>query len=88
MGRPLGVISPGCRCCHYCGLFIGQGSDSVHAECRDAVLYARALSRARAMPKLPPGTGRKRARGPHWLRAIRRVGLERYLEVITGLART
>jgi hypothetical protein len=73
--------------CHYCGLWIGDGSgDNVHPECHDAAYYAAALAKVRAMPTLPPVGAQ--VRGRHMQRAIRRVGLERYLDVLMAGART
>lgn len=81
--------------CHYCGLWTGEvvggpdnpwGGSDVHGHCRDAARYAAALSRVRAMDD--PPRPRAHRNGRHMLRAMWRVGLERHLEVVTGLART
>jgi hypothetical protein len=78
-------MSTGHRC-HYCGLWIGEGADSVHPECHDAAYYAAALTKVRAMPVLPPiGSD---VRGRHMQRAVRRVGLERWLDVLMAESRT
>lgn len=73
--------------CHYCGLWLGTGGgNDVHPECHDAAYYATALAKVRTMSKLPPiGSD---VRGRHMQRAVRRVGLERLLEVVTADART
>lgn len=73
--------------CRYCGLWIGDGwGHKVHPECHDAAYYATALTRVRGTAELP----RLGAwiSGRHMRRAVRRVALERYLEVITGQAAT
>jgi hypothetical protein len=72
--------------CRYCGLWIGEGgSGSVHGHCHDAAYYAAALTRVRGLDKLPPPG---KLSGRHSKRALRRVALERYLEVLTGQAAT
>ena len=78
----------GVRRCGYCG-GVADGERKIHDWCREDALYARNLARYRAMPELPTlskltgGSGYARR-----ARAVRRVSLERYLDVLMASART